>query len=248
MTVELYQGDCLRVMDGIESGSIDLVLADPPYGTTACKWDSVIDLELMWLQLKRIIKQNGAIVLFCGQPFTSVLINSNLKMFKYCWEWEKSRPAGHLNAKKMPLKNVEDIAVFYQKQCTYNPIFTTGKPNNLKDGSFRKSAAKNNCYGETKNYIQTKTDLKYPRQTLKFNSLDPRKMIHPTEKPVPMAEYLIKTYTNKNQTVLDFCIGSGAFGEGCINLTRNFIGIEKDPIYFKIAQRRIKSAEHQMSF
>lgn len=238
--IELYQGDCLSIMNGFDPKSIDMILADPPYGTTQCKWDSVIQLDQMWAQLERVIKPNAAIVLFCGQPFTSVLICSNLGMFKYCWEWEKSRPTGHLNSKIMPLKNIEDIAVFYSMKCTYNPQMETGRPNNVKDGGYRKSPAKNNCYGQTGNYIQKKTDKKYPRQVLRHKSLDPRNMLHPTEKPVSLAEYLIKTYTNKGQIVLDFCMGSGTFGEACFNLERRFIGIEKDYQIFKTAVSRLK--------
>ena len=156
--INLMQGDCLERMKEIPDGSVDMILTDPPYGTTACKWDSIIPLEPMWEQLKRIIKPNGAIVMTASQPFTTTLISSNMKMFKYCWVWEKSRPTGHLNAKRMPMKNVEDVTVFYGKQCTYNPQMEEGKPNHVKDGSIRKTKATNNCYGDFKNVAQVATE------------------------------------------------------------------------------------------
>ena len=238
--LELLQGDCLEVIKGIPDGSIDAIITDPPYGTTACKWDSVIDFELMWEQLNRIIKPNGAIVLFGSEPFSSALRMSNIKNYKYDWKWIKSRPSGHLNAKRMPLKNIEDICVFYKKQVEYNPQFTIGKPNNIKDGSIRKTKVTNNIYGEFKNTVQKRTDQKYPKQNLYFNQQDPRKIIHPTQKPVALMEYLIKTYTNEGETVLDFTMGSGSTLVACQNTNRNGIGIEMDEAYFKIAQQRIK--------
>jgi site-specific DNA-methyltransferase (adenine-specific) len=235
--INLMLGDCLERMKEIPDGSIDMVLADPPYGTTACKWDSVIPLEPMWEQLKRVIKPNGAIVMTAMQPFTSVLVCSNLKMFKYQWVWQKEAGTGLLNAKKQPLRDHEDVCVFYTKQPTYNPQYTEGKPYVAKKG------------GETSNYnpsgnVTTVSDGKrYPKTVQKFNR--DKGKIHPTQKPVALLEYLIKTYTNEGETVLDFTMGSGSTGVGCKNTNRNFIGIEKDETYFKIAQERIGSYNAQ---
>ena len=226
--IELIQGDCLEKMKDIPDGSVDMVLADPPYGTTACKWDSIIPLELMWEQLEWVIKPNGAIVMTASQPFTTTLIASNMKMFKYCWVWEKSKPTGHLNAKKQPLKTYEDVVLFYPKQCTYNP-------QGIKPTDRMVSRTNRGNYGEcSKTTRQTTTN--YPRNIVKFPSIDGQ---HPTQKPVALMEYLIKTYTNEGETVLDFTMGSGTTGVACKNLNRNFIGIELDPDYFKIAQERI---------
>ena len=241
--IELIQGDCLEEMKKIPDGSVDMVLTDPPYGTTACKWDTVIDLDLMWKQLKRVIKPNGAIVMTASQPFTTKLISSNYKMFKYCWVWEKSKATGHLNAKKRPMVKHEDIVIFYSKQVTYNPqglikrdVPTISKGNRGLKGD----GSSGDCYGKaTKDAIQTHTN--YPLSITKHN-VDMKAEYHPTQKPVSLMEYLIKTYTNEGETVLDFTMGSGTTGVACKNLNRNFIGIELDAEYFKIAQERIKSA------
>ena len=241
--IKLYKGDCLELMKAIPSGSVDAIITDPPYGTTACKWDSVIDFTLMWEQLNRIVKPNGAIVLFGSEPFSSALRMSNIKNYKLDLKWVKSRPTGHLNAKRMALKNIEDIIIFYRKQPIYNPQFTKGKPNNIKDGEARESKATNNIYGDFKNNVQIKTEKKYPKQNLYFNQNDPRKILHPTQKPVELMEYLIKTYTNEKETVLDFTMGSGSTGVACVNTFRNFIGIEMDDNYFNIAEKRIEEAQ-----
>ena len=240
---ELLQGDCLEEMKGIPDGSIDLVLTDPPYGTTACKWDVVIPLEPMWEQLKRVIKPNGAIVMTASQPFTSILGSSNIKMLKYSWQWKKSRATGHLNAKKMPMKNLEDCLVFYRKQPTYNPqgvVECDIDVWNSKSDSLRGKAtdATSVVTGgiEHKEYKQTTTG--YPRQIIDTPSEG--KTVHPTQKPVALMEYLIKTYTNEGETVLDFTMGSGTTGVACVNTGRDFIGIELDPEYFKIADERIE--------
>ena len=230
--LNLMLGDCLERMKEIESGSVDLILTDPPYGTTACKWDSVIDLPLMWEQLKRIIKPNGAIVLFGGQPFTSVLITSNLKMFKYCWVWEKHH-TGQLNAKRQPLRNVEDIAVFYQKQCMYYPQWSVGSPYELNRVGYKGSEA----YGKQVDHKTVSDGRRYPKQILNFKEA---MKFHPTQKPVALMEYLIKTYTNEGETVLDFAAGSFTTGVACVNLNRKFIGIEMDKGYFDIGVDRIK--------
>ena len=241
--VRLYKGDCLELMKTIPSGSVDAIIADPPYGTIACKWDSIIPFGLMWEQLNRIIKPNGAIVLFGSEPFSSALRMSNIKNYKLDLKWVKSRPTGHLNAKRMALKNIEDVIIFYRKQPTYNPQFTKGKPNNIKEGEARVTKATNNIYGAFKNSVQIKTEKKYPKQNLYFNQNDPRKILHPTQKPVSLMEYLIKTYTNENETVLDFTMGSGSTGVACVNTNRNFIGIEMVENYFNIAEKRIGEAQ-----
>ena len=230
--IELIQGDCLEEMAKLPDASVDMVLTDPPYGTTACKWDSIIPLEPMWEQLKRVIKPNGAIVMTASQPFTSILGASNIKYLRYSWIWEKSAATGHLNAKRMPMKNHEDVLVFYKKQ----PIYA---PQGLMDcNKVVRRGGNGGCYGDSgKKNLQTKTN--YPRTIQKFKSAS--KTVHPTQKPVALMEYLIKTYTNEGETVLDFTMGSGTTGVACVNLNRDFIGIEKDPEYFKIAEKRIES-------
>ena len=227
-SIWLMKGDCLERMKEIESGSVDMVLADVPYGTTQCKWDSVIPLEMMWEQLKRIIKPNGAIVMTAAQPFTSFLICSNTDMFKYCWVWKKSKPTGHLNAKKQPLRTYEDVVVFYGNQCIYNP-------QGVKPTDKVVSRTNRGNYGEcSKTTRQTVTN--YPRNIVEFPSVDG---VHQTQKPVALMEYLIKTYTNEGETVLDFTMGSGTTGVAARNLGRKFIGIEMDDHYFEVAKGRI---------
>lgn len=224
----LMKGDCLERMKEIESRSVDMILTDPPYGTTACKWDSIIPLEPMWEQLKRIIKPNGAIVLFGGEPFSSALRMSNIKNYKYDWVWEKSKPTGHLNAKKQPLRKFELISVFYERQCNYFPQGTSPTDKMV-------SRTNRGNYGEcSKTTRQSVTG--YPRNIIKFPSTDG---VHQTQKPVALMEYLIKTYTNEGETVLDFTMGSGTTGVAAKNLNRNFIGIEMDGKYFEVAKERI---------
>jgi len=233
--MRLYKGDCIEVMKTIESGSIDAIITDPPYGTTACKWDSVINFDLMWEQLNRIIKPNGAIVLFGSEPFSSSLRMSNIKNYKYDWKWEKEQGVGQLNCKRRPLKKTEDILIFNTK--TYNP-------QGLIDCSIKKKAHKDNTvYGKQKDYTQKKSN--YPTDILKFNR-ELRDRFHPTQKPIPLMEYLIKTYTNENETVLDFTMGSGSTGVACVNTNRSFIGIEMDDKYFEIAEQRIKEANYKL--
>jgi site-specific DNA-methyltransferase (adenine-specific) len=231
--INLMLGDCLERMKEIPDGSVDMVLADPPYGTTACKWDSVISFEPMWAELKRIIKPNGAIVITASQPFTTALIYSNMKEFKYSWVWKKNRATGVLNAKRRPLSEVEDIAVFNAK--TYNPqnLIEINKPSRNSNRDYDNYGA-----GTCKKYIQSHTN--YPRQVLEFKAV--QRTVHPTQKPVALMEYLIKTYTNEGETVLDFTMGSGTTGVACINTGRRFIGIEKDENYFNIAKERIETA------
>ena len=235
----LLQGDCLEKMKQIVTGSVDMILTDPPFGTTQNKWDSIIPLEPMWEQLRRIIKPNGAIVMTASQPFTSVLITSNLKMFKYCWTWNKKQSTGFLNAKKQPLRVIEDVCVFYSKQCTYNPLMEVrGKPRN-KGGYGKKGGSDN--YGR---YEQTKAfnNEYYPTNLIEISNAKQKGKVHPTQKPVALMEYLIKTYTNEGETVLDFTMGSGSTGVSCKNLNRDFIGIELDETYFNIAKERIANA------
>jgi len=238
--INLMLGDCLERMKEIPDGSVDMVLTDPPYGTTACKWDSVIPFEPMWEQLKRVTKKNGAIVMTASQPFTSALVMSNVKMFKYCWVWDKvNRPTGHLNAKRMPLRQTEDVAVFCKGASTYNPQMTQGKPYTAT-GSKRSQ----NYGSQVKSTTICADGLRYPRDLLKI-SADERGTvgrIHPTQKPVALMEYLIRTYTNEGETVLDFTMGSGTTGVAAKNLGRNFIGIEMDEAYFDIAKQRIELA------
>jgi DNA modification methylase len=239
----LMQGDCLERMKEIPDSSVDMVLTDPPYGTTACKWDSIIPLEPMWAQLKRVIKPNGAIVMTASQPFTSVLVCSNLGWFKYDWVWRKPKGTGHLNAKKMPMRDKEDIVVFYSSPVTYNPQFTTGKPYKDKAGKdHSKNTSMTDSYGAYTNFRNDNEGKRYPKQVLEFGVVE-RGTLHPTQKPVSLMEYLIKTYTNECETVLDFTMGSGTTGVAAKSLNRGFIGIELDENYFNIAKERIGITE-----
>jgi site-specific DNA-methyltransferase (adenine-specific) len=240
----IYNQDCLEAMKEIPDYSIDAIITDPPYGTTACKWDTVIPLDLMWKQLNRIIKTNGAIVLFGCEPFSSALRISNIKNYKYDWIWKKDRPSGFLNAKKQPLRNIENISVFYKKQVIYNPVMYIGKKSHsIGKAINNKKQRKNNLYGDFKG-MNRKGNLKYPRQILEYSR--PHPPIHPTQKPVALMEYLIKTYTNENQTVLDFTMGSGTTAIACINTNRKFIGIENNKEYFEAAKKRIEQHKQQI--
>ena len=250
---KLYKGDCLEVMKLILDGSIDSIITDPPYGTTACKWDSVIDFELMWEQLNRIIKPNGAIVLFGSEPFSSALRMSNIKNYKYDWIWKKNIPTGTMLAKRQPMRIYENISVFYNKQCLYNRQMIR-----RTDDEFRKNYRKNNSIhtngeqrgGGVANRIQLDIErqkYKPPINLLNFD-IDRKRdgKGHPTQKPIALMEYLIKTYTNENETVLDFTMGSGSTGLAAKNTNRKFIGIEQDENYFKIAEQRIKETEYKL--
>ena len=237
--IQLMQGDCLERMKEIPDGSVDMILADPPYGTTACKWDSIIPLEPMWAQLKRVIKPNGAIVMTAAQPFTSALVMSNPAMFKYSFVWQKTQATGHLNAWKMPMRKHEDVCVFYSKACTYNPQITDKPKKNQRPLSARTKTSE--CYGDHKlDAHKCPPDKSMPSTILNFPNQ--QKQRHPTQKPVALMEYLIKTYTNEGETVLDFTMGSGTTGVACVNLNRSFIGIELDENYFNIAKERIEKA------
>ena len=237
--INLIQGDCLEKMKEIPDGSVDMILTDPPYGTTACKWDSIIPLEPMWEQLKRIIKPNGAIVLFGSEPFSSAVRSSNYKMFKYDWVWDKNRVTGALNAKKQPLRCYEVISVFYLKQPVYKPqglidFIKNNSTGVLKNGRSHETTGKIN---QTENGKYKQTKAGYPKNIIRMSSEVGN--VHPTQKPVALMEYLIKTYTNENETVLDFTMGSGTTGVAAKNLNRSFIGIELDENYFDIAKERI---------
>lgn len=231
-------------MKDIPDSSVDMILCDLPYGTTQCKWDTVIPFEFLWEQYNRIIKGNGAVVLFGAEPFSSKLRLSNLKMYKYDWIWRKPRGTGHLNAKKQPMRDVENISVFYKKQCTYNPQYEKGEPYSaLKGGkNSRVSESGVPTYGKFMNGAEFRNDnsgFRYPKQIIEFGVVE-RGTVHPTQKPVPLLEYLIKTYTNEGETVLDNCMGSGSTGVACVNTNRKFIGIELDDTYFEIAKNRIE--------
>lgn len=226
---QLHLGDCLELMKDLPDASVDLILCDLPYGTTQNKWDSVIPFAPLWLEYKRVCK--GAVVLTAAQPFTSSLVMSNAEGFKYQWVWEKSKPTGHLNAKKQPLRKHEDVVVFYRKQCTYNP-------QGLKDTHAVVSRTNRGNYGDcSKTTVQTKTG--YPTSILQFPTTVG---VHPTQKPVELMEYLIRTYTNEGDVVLDNCMGSGTTGVACANTGRKFIGMEMDAEYFDIASSRIGQA------
>ena len=242
---QLLQGDCLELMATIPSGSVDMVMCDLPYGTTQNKWDSVIPFEPLWAAYKRICKPNAAIVLTASQPFTSALGASNLPAMRYCWYWRKSRATGHLNAKLRPMKDVEDVLVFYFQQPTFNPQGLVHSPKKVRNSAshIARGISSDPCATVTggitaQEYEQTHTN--YPRQVLDFPSEG--STVHPTQKPVALMEYLIKTYTNEGETVLDNTMGSGTTGVACANTGRRFIGIERDPAYFQIASDRIAAA------
>ena len=255
--IKLINGDCLERMKEIPDGSVDMVLTDPPYGTTACKWDSVIPLEPMWEQLKRVTKKNGSIVMTASQPFTTTLIASNMNMFKYCWVWEKSKGCNFTHAKNMPIKFTEDVCVFSfapighavqlkDRRMAYNPqgLVKVDKkwtrPKKYENGhKLNRESHKLNRVIEFENY---------PTNILKFQNSDNRQRgLHPTQKPVALMEYLIKTYTNEGETVLDFTMGSGTTGVAAKKLNRNFVGIELDHHYFNVAKERINESKPESS-
>jgi len=239
----LLLGDCLERMKEIPSGSVDMILADVPYGTTACAWDSIIPLEPMWEQLKRIIKPNGAIVMTASQPFTTMLISSNIKMFKYCWVWDKGVGVNFFHVKKQPLKVTEDVCVFYNKQATYNPVMAKREKPIKKSNNNVGESSGYFVDGQSDKYIGRVYEEAYPSVILKFSTRSAgSRGLHPTQKPVALMEYLIKTYTNEGETVLDFTMGSGTTGVACANTGRKFIGIELDLGYFNIALDRIEKA------
>ena len=234
---ELFKGDCLEIMKEIPSGSIDMILCDLPYGVTDCKWDSVIPLDKLWNEYKRIIKADGAIVLTAAQPFTTQLISSNMKMFKYCWYWVKNMNTGFTFAKYQPMRKVEDVCVFYKRAPKYNAQGLKEIKNpKLKNRKPSRNDGWN--YNNAINKIHTPKWTNYPNNVLEIKI---ERGLHPTQKPVPLFEYLIKTYTDEGMTVLDNCMGSGTTGVACLNTNRKFIGIEMDETYFKVATDRIET-------
>lgn len=241
---ELYQGDCLEIMDKLieKSIKIDMILTDIPYGTTQCKWDSIIPFDLMWERINKINKENGCIALFGSEPFSSQLRCSNIKNYKYDWYMRKTKPQGFPNAKKMPLKDIETISIFYKNLPIYNPqglikIDKKIKNSNSKINNKTHISGQNGGSMKIENYTQEYTN--YPRQIIDVSPV--YNAVHPTQKPVDLLEYLILTYTNEGDTVLDFTMGSGGTGVACMNNKRKFIGIELDETYFNIAENRLKN-------
>lgn len=243
--MKLIHGDCLEVMKDIPAGSVDMILADPPYGTTQNKWDSIIPLDKMWEQLWDKSKERCPVVLFASQPFTTTLISSQIKNYKYEWIWVKNLKTGNLNARRMPMGGHETVQVFYRKPPTYNPQ-KRARTTEVKSGNKRNSKT-TNYGGQREFYVDRQSDFINPDTVL----LDIKCVhnsngkVHPTQKPVELMEYLIKTYTNEGDTVLDFTMGSGSTGVACVNTNRDFIGIELDEGYFTIAEKRIKEAQYQ---
>ena len=248
--IDLRLGDCIELMKTLPDKSIDAIITDPPYGTTACKWDSIIDFDLMWNELHRIIKPNGAIVLFGSQPFTSSLLMSNVKNFRHQWQWVKKRPTGAFQAKYAPMKANEDILVFGLNKVNYYPIMVKRTEAEFK-ASYRKNDSKswgNNIQGHKDNLIIRKPKeeqwYKYPTNILNIKKDTKRNgKSHPTQKPIELMKYLVKTYTKENETVLDFTMGSGSTGVACVMVNRNFIGFENDSKWFETAKERIYSAD-----
>ena len=238
---QIALGDCLDVMRSIPSASVDMILCDLPYGTTQNKWDSVIPFEPLWSEYWRIAKPNAAVVLTASQPFTSALVMSQIRYFKYDWVWRKEQGTGHLNAKKMPMRDKEDVLIFYKDRFVYNPQMMRGDPYSIRSkGAFRKNSKTTENYGnfDEKNRNDN-NGFRYPRQVLDFNT---ERGLHPTQKPVTLFEYLIRTYTNEGDTVLDNCLGSGTTAIAAENTGRRWIGIERDPGYFGAACERIARA------
>jgi len=245
--IKLIKGDCLVEMQNIPDKSIDAIITDPPYGTTACKWDSVIPFEPMWEQLNRIIKHNGAIVLFGSQPFTSALIMSNVKMFKYNMVWDKKLTTGHLNCNKMPLRRHEDILVFSKGRINYNPQKIVRDKIRIDKNSNKEVHGNGiGTYGKFKLTDKYLTH-RHPTSIVEISNADKRNIVHPTQKPIPLMEYLIKTYTNEGETVLDNCMGSGTTMVACQNTDRRGIGIELDANYFEIAKKRVEDNERELN-
>jgi site-specific DNA-methyltransferase (adenine-specific) len=241
--IDLRNGDCLEILPTIPAGSVDMVLCDLPYGTTACKWDAVIPFAPLWAEYRRVCKPNAAIVLTASQPFTTALIGSNLKDFRYCWVWEKTMASNFALARKQPFKKHEDVCVFFRKQPTYNPRMEEGAAYNDN----RSSGARNASVG-TEDGIKrvpiANAGTRFPSSVQRFSNGN-NGNVHPTQKPVALMEYLIRTYTNEGETVLDNTMGSGTTGVACRLLGRNFIGIERDEAYFAIASARIAANDNR---
>ena len=247
MLNQIFNEDCLQGMKRIPDESVDMILCDLPYGTTACSWDTIIPFEPLWEQYERVIKDNGAIVLFGQEPFSSNLRSSNFKLYRYDWIWEKDNHTNFLNIKKQPAKRHELISVFYKKQPTYNPQMWEGKENHSVGNQIGKMVEREYLGGKFALKETQKSNLKYPISILRFKGEGRGKAVHPTQKPVALFEYLIKTYTNKGETVLDNCMGSGTTAIACLNTDRQYIGFELDEDYYNIAQDRIKNHEQQLT-
>ena len=235
--IELWHGDCLELMKDIPDKSVDMILCDLPYGTTDCKWDNIIPFDLLWEEYNRITKEASPILLFGTEPFSSYIRMSNVKDFRYDLYWHKTLCSNFTMGKKQPFFKVETISIFYKKSPTYNPIMRKGKPYEVKESHIEQKGMQQKYHFAKKADIKNK-GTRYPDNLLEFNSLGSGKL-HPTQKPVPLCEYLIKTYTNEGETVLDNCMGSGTTGVACKNLNRKFIGIELDGAYYEIAKNRI---------
>lgn len=240
----LIHGDCLEVMKLIKPDSVDMILCDLPYGSTQCKWDIIIPFDPLWAQYERIIKPNGAIVLFGAEPFSSYLRTSNIKLYKYDWIWDKIKGTGFLNAKKQPMRNHETVSVFYKNQCLYNPQKTYG---HINKKSFRAKHLQTEVYRIMANDYQYESTERYPRSVLEFSTDTQNSSFHPTQKPVALCEYLIKTYTNIGELVLDNCAGSGTTAIACIKTNRKYICIEKKQEYFEVIKNRIQKEQDKLS-
>ena len=240
--IELYNGDCLELMKSIQEKSVDMILCDLPYGTTSCKWDTVIPFEPLWEQYNRVIKNNGAIVLFGSEPFSSYLRMSNIKNYKYDWIWDKVTAKGHLVAKIRPMQETENISVFGNSKITYYPIMEL-REKERKDVNVEYSRTEIMGGKTTKEMEKITRKYRYPKNIIRVSNASQKDKFHPTQKPVALLEYLIKTYTNEGDIVLDNCMGSGSTGVACVNTNRNFIGIELDKDYFNIAKERIENAK-----
>ena len=241
----IYNGDCLELMKEIPIGSIDMILCDLPYGTTACKWDSILPLDKLWEQYKRVLKPNGVILLTASQPFTTVLIGNDLKMFKYNLVWDKVAVTNPMLAKKQPMRCHEDVLVFYHKQPTYNPQMRVG----VKWSRAGKKQHTTDTLGQSTlfNNGSDESEMKYPKSIITFSNADKTKNEHPTQKPIALFEYLVNTYTNEGETVLDNCSGSGTTAIACINTNRNYICMEKDYEYYNKSIERILKHSNQLS-
>jgi site-specific DNA-methyltransferase (adenine-specific) len=234
--IKLFNADCFDIFPKIADKSVDLILADLPYGTTQCKWDSILPFDKLWKEYERIIKDNGAIVLSASQPFTSALIMSNPSLFRYNWIYKKTKATGFLDAKKRPLNDYEDICVFYKKPPIYNPQMIQAEKQ-YKRGLVKKR--KSDCYGEEYAFNQLETGMRYPKRIIEVQNANTQNIFHPTQKPVFLMEYFVKTYTNESDLVLDNTFGSGTTAVACQNLNRQFVGMEKEKKYFDIAVQRL---------
>ena len=248
--ITLIRGDCLEVMDKLINKNIkfDAIITDPPYGTTQCKWDSVIPLDEMWKRLNLLKNNTVPVVLFASQPFTSLLVSSNISNFKYDWVWKKPKGTGHLNAKKQPMRDKEDIIVFYEKQCMYNPQWSWGEPySNLKSGkTAKKSEAEvSGKYMNGAEYRNGSDGRRYPKQILEFGVVE-RGTVHPTQKPIDLMEYLIKTYTKEGDSILDFTCGSGTTLIAAKNTNRKAVGIELEEKYCEISKNRLEENNNKI--